>query len=414
MGLLDGLLGSSIEDPKTQAVAAMVQGLLSSPKALGGISSGLLGYGGAMQQAKQAKAAEEYRRMQLQQMAMQQQQAQRQAEQGDLDRTLTQKAFTPVRGFEANQASGITGPRPEALQSVGQLPRFDPTQFISSGGSPDRAFALQSAMTKQQAKIKDYKEVRMPDGSVQIVGFDEYGRPVDTGRTPFKAEEVRDFGGFVGGIDPITGKARKIGNKTMAPGEVASNAVGWANVGVARDRLKLDQDSAGGVTYQTDGTGQIVALPKRPNMAGSITAMPVQGQGSQAKKEANEALAIIGEAKKYLGEATGSGIGAATDATLGFFGKATDGAKATAQLQALSGALVAKMPKMSGPQSDKDVLLYKQMAADIGNPWAPNEQRQAALKVVEDLQRKYAGSEPMRAGGAAPIPGIKFLGFEGQ
>lgn len=412
MGLLDGLLGSSFDDPKTALSLSIARGLLSSPRAIDGLSGGLLAGQQAMSQAKQQAAMEKFREAQLASLALQNQQAQRQAQQGDLDRSLTQKAFTPVAGIEANRASGITGPRPAALGAVGQLPKFDASQFIAAGGSPDRAFALQTAMTKQQAKIKDYKEVRMPDGSVQIVGFDEYGKPVDTGRAPFKAEEVRDFGGFVGGIDPITGQARKIGNKTMTPGEMASNAVGWANVGVARDRLKLDQESAGGVTYQTDGTGQIVALPKRPNMAGPVTAMPVQGQGSQGKKDANEALAIIGEAKKYLNDATGSGLGAATDATLGFFGKATDGAKATAQLQALSGALVAKMPKMSGPQSDKDVMLYKQMAADIGNPWTPNEQRRAALAVVEGLQRKYAGLEPM--GGQAPPSGVKFLGFEGQ
>lgn len=406
------MLGSSMDDPKTLGLLQLASSLSSGQKFVPALSQGLLGRAQIMGDAKRQEALDQYRQLQMQQLAMQHQQAQKAVQQQDTDRALMQKAMTPVQAIEANAASGITGPRPQALGAVGQMPGFNLAQFMQSGGSLESGLAMQQALAKQQAKIKDYKEVRMPDGSVQIVGFDEYGKPVDTGRTPFKAEEVRDFGGFVGGIDPITGKARKIGNKTMAPGEVASNALGWANAGIARDRLKLDQESAGGVTYQTDGTGQIVALPKRPNMAGPVTAMPVQGQGSQGKKDANEALAIIGEAKKYLNDATGSGLGAATDATLGFFGKATDGAKATAQLQALSGALVAKMPRMSGPQSDKDVMLYKQMAADIGNPWTPNEQRRAALSVVEGLQRKYAGLEPM-SGQASP-GGLKFLGFEGQ
>lgn len=414
MGLLDNVLGSSFDDPKTAAALTLAQGLLSSPRAMQGLSGGLLGYQQSLAQAKQQKALEEMRQMQLQQHAMALRQAQQAEEQSMRDRSYMQAASTPIKGSEANSASGIAGPRPQALGAVGQLPKFDARAALAQGVSPQAIAQMQQLFTKEQAKIKDYKEIRMPDGSVQIVGFDEYGKPVDTGRTPFKAEEVRDFGGFVGGIDPITGKARKIGSKTMTPGEVASNALGWANLGVSRDRLKLEQESAGGVTYQTDGTGQIVALPKRPSMAGNISAIPVQGQGSQGKKDANEALAIIGDARKYLDTATGSGVGAAADAAAGFFGKATEGGKATARLQALSGALVAKMPKMSGPQSDKDVALYKQMAADIGNPWTPVEQRKAALDVVEGLQRKYAGIDPMtpsKPQGAA-VPGLKFLGFE--
>lgn len=412
MGLLDNLIGSSIDDPRTAATLQLAQGLLSAPRAMQGLNSGLLGYQGAMAEAKQRKAVEDMRRMQLEALAFQQQQARKQAEQSDLDRTLTQRAFSPVAPIEANAASGVAGPRPKALGAVGQLPRFDPAQYIASGGSPDRAFALRQAMAKEQAKIKEFREVRGPDGSVSIVGFDEYGKPVQTGQTPFKASERVDLGGKVGFVDPVTNKVVGALGKTMTPGEAASNSLGWANFGVSRERLNLDRENAGGVTYQTDGTGQIVALPKRPTMAGPVTAIPVQGQGSQGKKDANEALAIIGEARKHLDTATGSGIGAATDAALGFFGKATDGAKATAQLQALAGSLVAKMPKMSGPQSDKDVLLYKQMAADIGNPWTPNEQRKAALDVVEGLQRKYAGLEPMN--GQASPNGLKFLGFEGQ
>lgn len=49
------------------------------------------------------------------------------------------------------------------------------------------------------------------------------------------------------------------------------------------------------------------------------------------------------------------------------------------------------MPKMSGPQSDKDVALYKQMAGVIGDPTIPTERKMAALQTVEEIQRRYAG-----------------------
>lgn len=149
MGLLDGILGSSLDDPKTQAVASMVQGLLSSPRPMGGISAGLLNYGGAMQQAKQQAAAEEMRKMQLAQMQMQYQQQLQAQQQADRDRALTQKAFSTVQPIEANAASGIAGPRPAALGVIGQQPPFDARAFIANGGTPALAFQMEQALRKE-------------------------------------------------------------------------------------------------------------------------------------------------------------------------------------------------------------------------------------------------------------------------
>lgn len=71
-------------------------------------------------------------------------------------------------------------------------------------------------------------------------------------------------------------------------------------------------------------------------------------------------------------------------------GYTTDNAEAIAQLQVLAGQLTALMPKMSGPQSDKDVELYKQMAADIANPTKTIRERQSALEMMKSLNQKYA------------------------
>ena len=78
MGLLDGMLGTSIDDPRTGATAAMVQGLLSGNNALGGMSQGLLGYQDQMARAKRQQQIEQMQKMQLAEMqrAMQQQAAQ--------------------------------------------------------------------------------------------------------------------------------------------------------------------------------------------------------------------------------------------------------------------------------------------------------------------------------------------------
>lgn len=110
---------------------------------------------------------------------------------------------------------------------------------------------------------------------------------------------------------------------------------------------------------------------------------------------ATDALDLIQQAKGIFdaGKATESWIGKARDVGAGIFGASTEGAQASAQLKALGGALVAKMPKMSGPQSDKDVQLYREMAGQIADETVPIETRRAALDTVEQIQRKYAGQD---------------------
>ncbi|MCZ2920747.1 hypothetical protein NYY59_19155, partial [Acinetobacter baumannii] len=50
----------------------------------------------------------------------------------------------------------------------------------------------------------------------------------------------------------------------------------------------------------------------------------------------------------------------------------------------------------------KDVLLYREMAGQIGDPTIPVAQRRAALQTVRDLQRKYLGQDTAAPAPAAP------------
>lgn len=110
---------------------------------------------------------------------------------------------------------------------------------------------------------------------------------------------------------------------------------------------------------------------------------------------------VLDEIEKLLPKATGSLVGTGVDKVAGAFGVSTEGATTTAQLQSLSGQLVALMPKMSGPQSDKDVLMYKQMAGQLDDPTKPIAQRMAALKTIRALNNKYAA---MNGGATAGTP----------
>ena len=127
---------------------------------------------------------------------------------------------------------------------------------------------------------------------------------------------------------------------------------------------------------------------------------PPQQQAQQTRlQDASDALNIINEAETILshGKATGSYGGKLRDVAARAVGVSTEGAQESAQLKALAGALVAKMPKMSGPQSDKDVALYREMAGQIGDETLPIKTRTAALKTVKKLQETYAG-KPQTSG----------------
>lgn len=110
----------------------------------------------------------------------------------------------------------------------------------------------------------------------------------------------------------------------------------------------------------------------------------------KAGRDAESVLSLLDEADRLLPKGTSGYIGTGVDKLLGAGGLSTAGAQTTAQLKAIEGALVSKMPKMSGPQSDKDVLLYKQMAGQVGDSTIPVEQRQAASAIIRKLNEKHA------------------------
>lgn len=143
----------------------------------------------------------------------------------------------------------------------------------------------------------------------------------------------------------------------------------------------------------------------------------------QAKRDYNMGglRDVIGEAKRILsqGSPTASMIGVGADFLGSVVGASPRGAAEADQLRALAGALTAKMPRMEGPQSDKDVQLYREMAGQIGDATLPVSRRIAALSTVEKLWSKY---EKPNTGGAtgswdgtdrrASTSGFKVLGVE--
>ncbi|RSN88708.1 hypothetical protein [Acinetobacter nosocomialis] len=144
-----------------------------------------------------------------------------------------------------------------------------------------------------------------------------------------------------------------------------------------------------GVRISDERETPIQAQPKGANST-------VASQNEE-KQRISRVNAVLDEIQGILPQATASYAGRGIDLLARGVGLATPGDVATGKLGTLGGQLVALMPKMSGPQSDKDVAMYKQMAGQLDDPTIPLQVRQAALETIRSLNNKYAEMNTQRA-----------------
>lgn len=166
-----------------------------------------------------------------------------------------------------------------------------------------------------------------------------------------RAQQVIDYGGGFGALDPRTGVVAPIMDKTLAPADLPETKAAQA---LAVEDAKLQSD-----------------LNKKA-------------------KNANNTLDIISTAEALLPKATGSGLGALADIGKSAVGISDEQTQANSKLKLYSGWMVSNVPRMEGPQSDFDVQNYKSMAADVGNSKLPIEDRLSALEGLKMIQQKYA------------------------
>lgn len=418
MGLLDGILGGSIDDPRTGAVASMVQGLLSSPNALGGMSQGLLGYQDQMARAKQKQQMEQMQAMQMQQQQMQLKQMQQQVARQEAIR----QQMGQMGGGQAPQMD-MSQPRmppqsmalmPAENQRRQALQPMQPPQ--SSQGSPNEALVARlnqmgniyaqngdnegaNKYFEQAAKLlpKYGTEPRYDQTGQAFLASDngqiKYLDGVQA-RDELVADNLNNKLSYRTKYDPTPIGAQALGNSPDALLSAGTTRRGQDMTdGRARDfnaqnkegqRVQIINDPVNGITLVDKGTGLA-----RPAVGLNGQAMPSES-ATKAAKLGGQLTAAIPMARDLLKTATASGAGALTDIAGNFFGANSKSAESAAQLETLSGWMVANVPRMEGPQSNADVANYQTMAAQVGNRWAPAAQRLSALNTLEELHKKYA------------------------
>jgi hypothetical protein len=165
----------------------------------------------------------------------------------------------------------------------------------------------------------------------------------------------------------------------LAGGKAVVSASPMGNV-TTTGLTSLPQEAAAAETVkQAEGRGGAVGKTQGEITGGILT------KGSNARS----VLGMIDEADKIIDKATGSSGGALIDTAAATVGKSTEGAQAIARLKVLQAGLMLNMPRMEGPQSDRDVQLYREAAASLGEPDVPRETKKAALQTIRAIQERY-------------------------
>lgn len=167
--------------------------------------------------------------------------------------------------------------------------------------------------------------------------------------------------------------------------DVRAKAQAEAEIKLANEQEIARRGALGGVQGKSQGELE-TAIAKRAQGAGNT-------------------LQLLDQAETLLKSpgATGSYGGSIYDRAMGAMGQSTSGAQVTAGLKAIAGQLTANVPRMEGPQSDRDVQLYREMAGNLADDTLPIQTRLAALRQIRALQQKYANvSRPTAATSTAP------------
>lgn len=160
-------------------------------------------------------------------------------------------------------------------------------------------------------------------------------------------------------------------------------------------------DSDGTTKYLTGKGGNplmpVSALAQDPSRQGEIAqAKKVGGNeadrllaGQNAAKQNEEAAMLIDQAIGVLPQASSGSFSGGVTMMANAAGISTDASKADAELRLLAGRLTAQQPRFEGPQSDKDIQAYREMAGDLANPNLPIETRLVTARKMKALLDKY-------------------------
>ena len=382
-------------------LGALGAGLLSAPNWQKGLAKGgLLAYQNNLG-AQDRSSADKMAQFQQYRMAreMADQDAQREAAKeeaakfqqqvgGVLSNAPRLNAMGPGGPTPANAAATAPPDRVEKLRQVAEL--------MIQRGQVEAAQKLLAEADKIEGTFSVDPKVGLGAGGPQFAQFSNKGRDprIAQGFTPPPDMKAIPLGDRTELVDMLRAQPGALA-AGMSPGDKAQNQLGLANLGLNRAKFGYEQekdrrDAPNAAPKWDSASGQFVYPPSADAPAGrAVQPQGFQGKSDQNAEKSQKALIAIQEAEGLLDRATGSYIGAGADRVAQAFGSSTEGAQATAKLKVLEASIMMNQPRMEGPQSDRDVAMYRQAAGAIGDPTVPIETRRAALEAIKSLHTKY-------------------------
>jgi hypothetical protein len=144
---------------------------------------------------------------------------------------------------------------------------------------------------------------------------------------------------------------------------------------------------------------QKILVPKAQVAVQAASGTPVVAEVDKKEAQGQTMIELARKAQSILPSATSGAISTLATMATDAAGIPTNKSASDGQLRIISAQLVSNVPRMEGPQSDADVKLYKQAAADVGNTNIPYQTRIRSLNTIIELNSKYA------KGGAQPPAG---------
>lgn len=195
---------------------------------------------------------------------------------------------------------------------------------------------------------------------------------------------------------PPNAPVPNFGTQTLPPSQSVAPRIGIPPQGPAAPRIAIPpqgsvrpvQPVAQPVAPSSQPTAQARPPGVTPKAWAEIQAKQAEAQFEKTKG-ATTVIGLLNGIEDLIDQAHGGFFGNVYGGLEAAVGKRSEANSADSQLNVIAGALTSQMPKMSGPQSDKDVLLYRQMAGDIGNPNTSAEAKKAAVEVVRGIQNAY-------------------------
>lgn len=297
-----------------------------------------------------------------------------------------------------------TSPKMLALNASGGAPTKQAAAMMTSppkiGGIPAETLNMMDADTG--SKMLAQAAIKTPPSSVQEYEyakqngypgtFEEFRRSgIGANQAPSAVQEYQ----FFSRLKPEE-QSRYLTMKRANPylnlgGEMVQpnpNVPGQAMGGFAKTLPPEDRPETKGA--------QVAAMEAAKSTAAANTAV------TKKATQGTSTLSLLEGVDDLIDKSTGSMVGAGVDYAAGAVGKATEGATAIGQLKVIQANLMLNMPRMEGPQSDRDVDLYREAAAQIGDPTVPAPIRKAAVDTIRSISRKYEAGAPKP--GPAPKP----------